>query len=87
MAHRCTYYLKDLLILEILCLRRHLSFKQAIAERLVREKDALEQSIQELNDNIKELEKQNEDMKENKKLLIMYPDLNGPVNPDISGMY
>ena len=77
------------MILGILCLRIlcYFCFEQAIAVRLEREKDALEQAIQELNHNIKELEKQNEDMNENKKLLIMYPDLNGPVNPDISGMY
>ena len=45
----------------------------------------MEQSVQELNDNIKELEKRVEETNENKKLLIMYPDLNGPVNPDIGG--
>ena len=31
------------------------------------------------------LQNQISEAKENEKLLILYPDLNGPVNPDISG--
>ena len=60
---------------------------QVIAERLSKDKELLEQSVQDLNDNINDLEKQINQAKENEKLLIMYPDLNGPVNPDISGKF
>lgn len=60
---------------------------KVMIERLAKDKDSLEQTIQDLSDNIKELEAQSDRAKENERLLIMYPDLNGPVNPDISGMY
>ena len=52
----------------------------------MKEKETLEQSVQDQNDTIESLEKQLSQAKENEKLLIMYPDLNGPVNSQLNGM-
>ncbi len=49
------------------------------------ERDALEQQIQDLSDTVKNFEQQVIQAKENERLLIMYPDLHGPVNPDMNG--
>ncbi len=45
----------------------------------------MEESITELEDGIGQLEKQVQEAKEKEKLLVEYPDLNGPVNRDLAG--
>ena len=62
-------------------------FCQELASDLQREKAKMEDSIAELEDSISHLETQLKDAKEKEKLLIEYPDLNGPVNSDFAGMY
>ena len=41
----------------------------------------------ELKSEISQLESTLEEAKEHEKLLVEYPDLNGPVNPDFTGKY
>jgi hypothetical protein len=50
-------------------------------------KEAVEKSIQELNYTIGVLEDQVQELKEREKLIVEYPDLNGPVNADFTGMF
>lgn len=54
---------------------------------LTREKTKLEHSISELQSNIGVLEEQIQENKEREQLLVTYPDLNGPVNSDLTGKY
>ena len=57
-----------------------------MCERFRKDKESLEQSIHDLEETISDLRGQIQAAKEHEKLLIQYPDLNGPVNPDLSGM-
>ena len=52
-----------------------------------KDKETLEESIEDLQQNINQLEKQVEEAKEHERLIIEYPDLNGPVNPDLTGWW
>lgn len=58
---------------------------QVIIKNLNAEKAELERCIEETEAQIKELEVQVEQAKERERMLIEYPDLNGPVNPDLHG--
>ena len=61
------------------------SLPQRLVNQLTKEKEKLEQSIQELETSLGPLEEQVTEAKEREKLLVEYPDLNGPVNPDYEG--
>ena len=52
---------------------------------LTRDKARLEESISELRENVGQLEQQVHDAKEKERMLIEYPDLNGPVNKNLIG--
>ena len=58
---------------------------QIIIRSLSEEKRSLEQSIQETEAQIKAMEEKLVEAKERERLIIEYPDLNGPVNPDLQG--
>ena len=62
------------------------SLHQRLVNQLTKEKEKLEQSIQELEASLGPLEEHVNQAKEREKLLVEYPDLNGPVNPDYEGM-
>lgn len=59
--------------------------KENLIETVTREKTELEESITCLQQNIDTLENKIQEATERERLMIEYPDLNGPVNPDISG--
>ncbi|XP_025090515.1 coiled-coil domain-containing protein 157-like isoform X2 [Pomacea canaliculata] len=59
--------------------------QEVIIKNLNAEKAELERCIEETEAQIKELEVQVEQAKERERMLIEYPDLNGPVNPDLHG--
>ncbi|KAL3857715.1 hypothetical protein ACJMK2_012357 [Sinanodonta woodiana] len=59
--------------------------KEAQVEQLQSEKDRLEESISSLQSTIETLQEKLEEEKEKERLLVEYPDLNGPVNRDIAG--
>ncbi|XP_060064731.1 coiled-coil domain-containing protein 157-like [Ylistrum balloti] len=58
---------------------------EELIEHLSAEKEQLQESISQLETSIKTLEHQLEDAKERERLMIEYPDLNGPVNRDLQG--
>ena len=49
------------------------------------EKNNLENHVEQLENDLTQMEVKVKDMKEQQCLLVEYPDLNGPVNPDIAG--
>ena len=49
------------------------------------EKKSLSNSIKESQEMISQLEVKLEESKERERMIVEYPDLNGPVNPDLSG--
>ena len=51
------------------------------------EKEKLQESVARLDGDVKKLEKRVQESTERERLIIEYPDLNGPVNPDLAGMY
>ncbi|KAJ8312417.1 hypothetical protein KUTeg_009790 [Tegillarca granosa] len=66
-------------------LTKKLKQSEDLIEQISTEKVELEKSICSLQDNIKVIEGKLEEAKERERLLIEYPDLNGPVNPDLTG--
>ena len=50
-----------------------------------RDKSSIEQSLVDLQQDIQQMEKTLQQAKEQQELLLQYPDLNGPVNPDVQG--
>ena len=61
-------------------------FEQIIIRNLNEEKKSLEQGIRETEAQIKVMEERLVEAKERERLIIEYPDLNGPVNPDLQGI-
>ncbi|ESO97771.1 hypothetical protein LOTGIDRAFT_72099, partial [Lottia gigantea] len=59
--------------------------QKAMMKKLVSEKDKLEKNMGETKSLIEKLEEQVKEAREREKLLVEYPDLNGPVNPDYKG--
>ncbi|XP_061198305.1 coiled-coil domain-containing protein 157-like [Saccostrea echinata] len=58
---------------------------QALIDELSSQKEELEGSIETLKSDIQHLESKLEEAVEREKLMIEYPDLNGPVNPGMKG--
>ena len=58
---------------------------QVLVKQLKRDKENLEDSMLELQTDIRKLEGTIQDAKEREQLMVEYPDLNGPVNPDLQG--
>lgn len=58
---------------------------EELIEHLSAEKEQLQDSISKLENSIQSLEHQLEEAKERERLMIEYPDLNGPVNRDLQG--
>lgn len=56
-------------------------------ETVSREKTELEESITSLQQNINTLETRIQESADRERLMIEYPDLNGPVNPDLNGEF
>jgi molybdopterin converting factor small subunit len=50
------------------------------------DKESLEQTITTLETTVQSLNDKLEEAKERERLIVEYPDINGPVNPDLSGM-
>ena len=50
------------------------------------DKESLEQTINTLEKSVGTLNDKLEESKERERLIVEYPDLNGPVNPDLTGM-
>ncbi|KAL5016109.1 hypothetical protein ScPMuIL_005698 [Solemya velum] len=71
---------------EVTSLHDELKNKEVQMQELVTEKQKLEKSIDELEQTIQDLETNLEEAKEQEKLLVAYPDLHGPVNPDVQGI-
>ncbi|KAK7087404.1 coiled-coil domain-containing protein 157-like isoform X2 [Littorina saxatilis] len=59
--------------------------QEIIMRNMKEEKNGLEKRIEETEAEIKEMEKMLMEAKERERLIIEYPDLNGPVNPDLQG--
>ncbi|KAK6192725.1 hypothetical protein SNE40_004149 [Patella caerulea] len=66
-------------------LQQQVDENKAEHDRLAKEKDDLEKTMEETRHIIQQMEKQVNEAKEREKLLVEYPDLNGPVNPDYKG--
>ncbi|CAG2195537.1 unnamed protein product [Mytilus edulis] len=66
-------------------LQRNVSEKENMIETVSREKTELEESITSLQQNINTLETRIQESADRERLMIEYPDLNGPVNPDLNG--
>lgn len=66
-------------------LQKQVTEKEKMIETMTREKTELEESINSLQQNIDTLEARIEEAAERERLMIEYPDLNGPVNPDLTG--
>ena len=49
------------------------------------DKESLEQTIGTLESSLDVLNDKLEDAKERERLIVEYPDINGPVNPDLTG--
>ncbi|RUS89766.1 hypothetical protein EGW08_002469 [Elysia chlorotica] len=58
---------------------------EIIIQNLESEKKSLADSIKQSQAMIRELEVKLEESKERERMIVEYPDLNGPVNPDLSG--
>ncbi|XP_033747469.1 coiled-coil domain-containing protein 157-like [Pecten maximus] len=58
---------------------------EELIEHLSAEKEQLQDSISKLENSIQTLEHQLEEARERERLMIEYPDLNGPVNRDLQG--
>ena len=56
-----------------------------LVKQLKRDKENLKDSMVELQTDIRKLEGTIQDAKEREQLMVEYPDLNGPVNPDLQG--
>lgn len=54
-------------------------------EKIDNERTQLKANIRSLEETVGKLETDLSSMREREKLLVEYPDLNGPVNPDLSG--
>ncbi|XP_046578937.1 coiled-coil domain-containing protein 157-like [Haliotis rubra] len=66
-------------------LDRKIKEKEGVIESLNSEKTSLKKSIADTQGMIERLEKSLEEAKERERMIIEYPDLNGPVNPDYQG--
>ncbi|GFR57955.1 coiled-coil domain-containing protein 157 [Elysia marginata] len=66
-------------------LRKKVKENQIIIQNLESEKRSLADSIKESHDTIEQLELKLEESRERERMIVEYPDLNGPVNPDLSG--
>lgn len=64
---------------------RKLKEKQAEVDHLLADKESLEQTISTLETTVESLSEKLEEAKERERLIVEYPDLNGPVNPDLTG--
>ncbi|XP_013408045.1 coiled-coil domain-containing protein 157 isoform X2 [Lingula anatina] len=62
-----------------------MSVQQIHLTELNKEKSSLEQAMQQLEQNIAALTQDLQEAQERERLLVEYPDLNGPVNPDLAG--
>lgn len=51
------------------------------------DKESLEQSIDTLQVTVDSLNDKLEEAKERERLIVEYPDINGPVNKDLTGIY
>lgn len=65
--------------------KQKLKDNQALVDELSAQKEELQGSITTLKSDIQQLENKLEEAVEREKLLIEYPDLHGPVNPDMQG--
>ena len=59
---------------------------QAEIEHVQADKESLEQTIGTLESSLDVLNDKLEDAKERERLIVEYPDINGPVNPDLTGI-
>ncbi|KAK3781665.1 hypothetical protein RRG08_043576 [Elysia crispata] len=66
-------------------LRKQVKENKVIIQNLETEKKSLAESIKESQDMITELGMKLDESKERERMIVEYPDLNGPVNPDLSG--
>ena len=60
---------------------------QELVTQLTQEKENLEALIGELKEDIQQLETKVAEARERERLIVEYPDLNGPVNPDLMGEF
>ncbi|XP_071110838.1 coiled-coil domain-containing protein 157-like [Haliotis cracherodii] len=66
-------------------LQHKIKEKEVVIESLNTEKTSLKKSIADTEGRIERLEKSLEEARERERMIIEYPDLNGPVNPDYQG--
>ncbi|GFO09866.1 coiled-coil domain-containing protein 157-like isoform x1 [Plakobranchus ocellatus] len=66
-------------------LRKKVKENKVIIHNLESEKKSLAASVKESQEMIRNLESKIEESKERERMIVEYPDLNGPVNPDLSG--
>ncbi|KAL4224088.1 hypothetical protein ACF0H5_017542 [Mactra antiquata] len=66
-------------------LAQQLKEKQNDIEHIMNDKESLEQTISTLETTVESLNDKLEEAKERERLIVEYPDINGPVNPDLSG--
>ena len=62
-----------------------LFYSQAEIEHVLADKESLEQTIGTLESSLDSLNNKLEEAKERERLIVEYPDINGPVNPDLTG--
>ncbi|XP_041348129.1 coiled-coil domain-containing protein 157-like [Gigantopelta aegis] len=66
-------------------LQKTIKENETVIKDLTRQKDEIQKDLQETRELIQKLEVKLEEAKERERLIIEYPDLNGPVNPDYQG--
>lgn len=66
-------------------LRKKVKENRIVIQNLETEKISLSNSIKESQETINQLELKLEESKERERMIVEYPDLNGPVNPDLNG--
>lgn len=60
---------------------------QSEIDHILCDKESLEQTISTLETTVQTLNDRLEEAKERERLIVEYPDINGPVNPDLSGEF
>ena len=58
---------------------------QVEIDHVLADKESLEQTIGTLESSLDALNNKLEEARERERLIVEYPDINGPVNPDLTG--
>lgn len=77
------------------CIRTKIDFRnehnallfKSVVEKIESEKSQLREQITSLEQTVTNLEQDVTSMKERERLMVEYPDLNGPVNVNMAGMF